>query len=130
MAHFLIVAIGGGIGAGFRHLVGLAALRWIGTGFPWGTLFVNVTGSFAMGLLVSWLALKVDLPQGWSGQDVRLFLATGVLGGFTTFSAFSLETVLLFERGQTGLAALYVGTSVIVSVGALLAGLAFVRALA
>ena len=130
MAHFILVALGGGLGAGLRHLVGLVAMRSLGTGFPWGTLFVNVAGSFVMGMLIAWLALKAELPVGWSGQDVRLFLATGVLGGFTTFSAFSLETVLLWERGEGGLAALYVAASVIASVGALVAGLALMRAAA
>ncbi|MHA1190102.1 MAG: fluoride efflux transporter CrcB [Alphaproteobacteria bacterium] len=130
MEHFFLVVVGGGIGAGLRHLVGLVAMRLFGTGFPWGTLSVNIAGSFAMGLLIAWLALKADLPAAIGGQNVRLFLATGVLGGFTTFSAFSLETVLLWERGQTSLAATYVGVSVVVSIAALLAGLAVIRAAA
>jgi CrcB protein len=95
---------------------------------------VNIVGSFAMGVLVAWLALKADIA-GWpgtifgSGQNLRLFLATGVLGGFTTFSAFSLDAMLLWERGETGLAALYVLGSVVLSLAGLVGGLALVRAL-
>jgi CrcB protein len=84
MNHLLIVAAGGGIGAGLRHLANLAALRLFGPGFPWGTVFVNIAGSLAMGLLAGWLARRT----GGSSMEVRLFLATGILGGFTTFSAF------------------------------------------
>ncbi len=134
MIHFLIVAAGGAIGAGLRHLVGLGALRFLGTAFPFGTMTVNVAGSFLMGALVAWLALKADIA-GWpgmvfgTGQNMRLFLATGLLGGFTTFSAFSLDAMLLWERGEGGLAAIYVIGSVALSVAGLFAGLALVRAL-
>lgn len=124
MLHFLIVAGGGAIGAGCRHLVNVAALRLFGAGFPVATLAVNVIGSLLMGLLVGWFALRA----GGGGQNLRLFLATGVLGGFTTFSAFSLDVVLLWERGAAGTAAVYVALSVALSVGALLAGLALMRA--
>lgn len=127
MLHLAFVAIGGGIGAGARHLVNLAALRLFGSGFPAGTLAVNVIGGFLMGVLAGWFALRY---AGESGQELRLFLATGILGGFTTFSAFSLDAVLLWERGAFGLAALYVVASVALSIGALVAGLALVRALA
>lgn len=113
------------MGASLRHLFGLAAMRAFGTGFPVGTLGVNIAGSFLMGVLIAWLAFKSET----GGQGLRLFLATGVLGGFTTFSAFSLETVLLWERGAAGLAATYVLASVIFSVLALTAGLALMRAL-
>jgi fluoride exporter len=122
---FLLVFVGAGIGGALRHGVNLAGVRVFGPGFPWGTLAVNVTGSLAMGLLAGWLALRTG--EGWSGPT-RLFLATGVLGGFTTFSAFSLDAVLLWERGDTGLAAAYVLASVLLSVGGLVAGLALVRA--
>jgi len=125
VTHVLLVAAGGAIGAALRHLVGLAAMRLFGAGFPVGTLSVNVVGSFAMGLLIAWLALKA----AGGGQNLRLFLATGVLGGFTTFSAFSAETVLLWERGAAGAALAYVAASVVASIAALVAGLAIMRAL-
>ena len=117
-----LVALGGGIGAGCRHLVNVGALRLFGPGFPVGTLAVNVVGSLLMGLLAGWLALK-----GSGGSGLRLFLGTGVLGGFTTFSAFSLDAVLLWERGAAAGAALYVLASVVLSILALLLGLAVVR---
>jgi CrcB protein len=121
---FLIVFLGGGLGAALRHGVNLAAARLLGTAFPYGTLAINVLGSLAMGLIAEYFALKVGLPQRW-----RLFLTTGVLGGFTTFSAFSLEAALLYERGQIAGAALYVVASVVLAIGALFAGLAIVRML-
>ena len=96
--------------------------RLLGTGFNYATLFENVTGSVVMGLLVGYFAFKGGVPQHW-----RLFLTTGILGGYTTFSAFSLDTILLYERGELGLAALYVILSVALSVGGLLAGLVLVR---
>ena len=119
---FLIVFLGGGFGAALRHGVNLASARLLGTAFPYATLFENVTGSLVMGLLAGWFAFKGDLPQGW-----RLFLTTGMLGGYTTFSAFSLDTALLYERGEFALAALYVLASVALSIGGLFAGLALVR---
>ena len=121
---YLIVFVGGGIGAAMRHGVNLVAARLLGTGFPWGTLTVNVVGSLAMGALAAYFAFK-----GEASQSARLFLTTGVLGGFTTFSAFSLDAVLLYERGQSGLALAYVVGSVVISITALVAGLAMVRAL-
>lgn len=126
MTHLLLVAAGGAIGASFRHLFGMVAMRLVGTGFPFGTLGVNIIGSFLMGALIAWLAFRAE----GAGQDLRLFVATGVLGGFTTFSAFSLETVLLWERGEAGLAALYVALSVTLSLAGLMGGLALVRSLA
>ncbi len=134
MNHLLIVAAGGAIGAGLRHLVGLGVLRFLGSAFPVATMSVNIAGSFLIGTLVAWLAFKADMT-GWpgtlfgSGQNLRLFLATGLLGGFTTFSAFSLDVMLLWERGEGGLAALYVLGSVVLSLAGLFAGLALVRAL-
>lgn len=110
------VALGGAIGASLRHLVNVAGLRLAGAGFPWATFFVNVSGSFAMGVLAVQL----------SGHRAAPFLITGILGGFTTFSAFSLDTVTLWERAPV-LAAVYVVGSVGLSVGALVAGLAFGR---
>lgn len=115
--------LGGGIGAGARHLVALLTLRLFGPGFPVGTLTVNVLGSLAMGLLIGWLA-KSGVQHV---QAVRYFLATGVLGGFTTFSAFSLDTSVLWERGDTHLAMIYVLVSVFFSVSAVFAGLMIAR---
>ncbi|WP_067216441.1 fluoride efflux transporter CrcB [Stappia indica] len=125
MNHLFLVALGGGLGAAGRHLVNLAALRTFGPGFPAGTLTVNVLGSLAMGLLVGWLASR---PEG-VGSGLRLFLATGFLGGFTTFSAFSLDAVTLWERGEATTALAYAAVSVIVSILALLAGLMVMRTL-
>ncbi|RFP87785.1 fluoride efflux transporter CrcB [Rhodobacteraceae bacterium 63075] len=114
------VALGGAMGASARYLVGLGAVRVIGHGFPWGTLVVNVIGSLAIGALVVFLAHK-------DGARLTPFLVTGVLGGFTTFSAFSLDAVTLYERGQVGAATVYVLASVGVSIAALIAGMALMR---
>src|SRR5882724_9041750 len=119
---FLIVFLGGGLGAALRHGVNLASARLLGTAFPYGTLFENVTGSLAMGLLAGYFAFKGDASQHW-----RLFFTTGILGGYTTFSAFSLDTALLYERGEIGLALFYVLGSVVFSIAGLFAGLALVR---
>jgi CrcB protein len=119
---FLIVFLGGGLGAALRHGVNLTSARLLGTAFPYATLFENVTGSLAMGLLAGYFAFRSGAAQEW-----RLFLTTGVLGGYTTFSAFSLDAALLYERGELGLAALYVIASVALSIGGLFAGLALVR---
>ena len=123
MRSTFLVFLGAGVGGALRHGVNLACARVCGTAFPWGTLAVNVAGSFAMGLLAAWLAFRAG---GWS-QGAQLFLATGVLGGFTTFSAFSLDAVLLWERGAALAAAAYVAASVVLSVAALVLGLALVR---
>jgi fluoride exporter len=122
MTGFLVVFLGGGIGAALRHGVNILAARVLGTSFPWGTLIENVSGSLVMGLLAAYFAFKGDASQHW-----RLFLTTGILGGYTTFSAFSLDTILLYERGETGLAALYVLASVALAIGGLFAGLALMR---
>src|SRR5882672_3050590 len=119
---FLIVFLGGGLGAALRHGVNLVSARLLGTGFNYATLFENVSGSFVMGLLIGYFAFKGGVSQHW-----RLFLTTGILGGYTTFSAFSLDTILLYERGEMGLAALYVALSVALSLGGLMAGMALVR---
>ena len=121
---YLIVFLGGGLGAALRHGVNIFAARFAGMSFPYGTLFINIAGSLAMGLIAEYFALKGGLPQHW-----RLFLTTGILGGFTTFSAFSLEAALLYERGQLAGAAVYVVASVVLAIGALFAGLAIVRML-
>jgi CrcB protein len=114
---FLIVFLGAGIGGALRHGINLLAARLFGTGFPFGTLIVNVVGSFVMGLIIGWLAFR-----GQQAQATRLFLTTGILGGFTTFSSFSLDTMLLVERGQAATAVLYVLLSVAVALAAIWAG--------
>jgi CrcB protein len=126
MYHLGLIALGGAIGAGSRHLVNVVALRLFGSSFPFGTLSVNILGGFLMGVLAGWLALK----HGGGGQGMRLFLGTGILGGFTTFSAFSLDAVLLWERGSTFAAAIYVIASVALSILALLAGVSLMKAVA
>jgi fluoride exporter len=126
MNSVVLVFLGAGLGGALRHAVDVGAARLFGTGFPWGTLSVNVLGGFAMGVLAGWLALKAG--EGWT-QPVRLFLATGILGGFTTFSAFSLDAVILWNRGESAIAATYVLASVVLSIGGLLAGLFIVRVL-
>lgn len=126
MLSFLIVGIGGAFGAMARHGVGMLALKNMGIAFPYGTIIVNILGSFLMGVLIAWMARRT----GGDSNELRLFLATGFLGGFTTFSAFSLDTIVLYERGEFGLAALYVGVSVIVSIVALFAGLWLMRSIA
>ncbi|GGE36641.1 fluoride efflux transporter CrcB [Actibacterium pelagium] len=112
----LQVALGGALGASSRYLTGVAAVRLLGQGFPFGTLIVNVVGSFLMGLL---FVVLTERGQ----QGAMPFLLTGVLGGFTTFSAFSLDAMTLFQKGQVGLALVYVLASVVVSILALALGL-------
>ncbi|WP_135210217.1 fluoride efflux transporter CrcB [Vitreimonas flagellata] len=109
MMQVLLVALGGALGSVARYGVGFAAARWLGLGFPWGTLTVNIVGGLAMGLL----AARIGPGQ----EELRLLLGVGILGGFTTFSAFSLETVRLMEQGPAQ-AMLYVLASLILSVGA------------
>ena len=121
---YILVFLGGGRGAMIRHGVNIGAARWLGTGFPWSTFLINITGSLVMGLVAGWFAFKGDASQSW-----RLFLTTGILGGYTTFSAFSLDTALLYERGEIGLAALYVLGSVVLSIAGLFAGLWIMRSL-
>ena len=125
MQNLLLVMIGGGIGAGARHLVNQLAPRFVGIGFPWATVAVNIIGSLAMGLLVGILARR-------SGDSfsLRLFLATGLLGGFTTFSAFSLDFVTLWQRGAPQIAFCYAALSVVGALIAIFAGLWLVRGLA
>ena len=119
---YIIVFVGGGLGATLRHLINLVCARCMAPGFPWGTFIINITGSTVMGLIAGYLAFKGEATQPW-----RLFLMTGILGGYTTFSAFSLDTALLYERGALGLAAAYVLGSVILSIAGLFAGLAIIR---
>jgi CrcB protein len=124
MMNLVLVAVGGGVGSLLRFGAALAATRWLGPAFPFGTLFVNVTGSFAMGVLIEWLARR---HAGAAGEGLRLFLATGVLGGYTTFSTFSLDVAALAERGALATAFVYLAASILVGVGALFAGLAVAR---
>ncbi len=117
------VFLGGGIGSALRYGVGRATLAWFGPNFPVGTLVVNAIGCFVMGAVAGWLAQHdAGITQG-----TKLFLATGILGGFTTFSAFALDTAVLWQRGTTGTAAFYVLASLALSVGGLFAGMAVLR---
>ena len=124
MTTFLLVALGGAIGASLRHLTGIFALRLLGAGFPWATLFVNVLGSLIMGVFIAWLVKRFG-----GSNELRLFVATGILGGFTTFSAFSLDVANLVERGEIAGAAGYVLASVLLCVLAVFTGLWFGRAM-
>ncbi len=121
----LVIAAGGALGAVARHLVNNRVTAWFGDGFPWGILTINVTGSFAMGILVGALEFSWSPPQ-----EVRAFIVVGFLGAFTTFSSFSLQVALLYERGQMVLAGLYIAASVVLAVGGLFAGLALVKSIA
>ena len=122
MQLLLLAATGGALGAGLRHLVNAACAHWLAPGFPWATLIVNVVGSFLMGAVVAAL-----VPYFGGTQAMRTFLATGILGGFTTFSAFSLDAVELFERGQFTALLFYVVGSVVLSILALVVGIGAVR---
>ena len=119
---YLVVFLGAGIGGALRHGVNLASAKLFGLGFPYGTMIVNIVGSLAMGVLAGYFAFRTGVPQ-----HMRLFLTTGILGGFTTFSAFSLDAVLLMERHAYWSAALYVAGSVILSLVALFVGLSLFR---
>src|SRR6218665_1212586 len=125
MMNYILVFVGGGLGATLRHVINMTCARSLGTAFPWGTFIINITGSTAMGLIAGYLAFKGEASQPW-----RLFLMTGILGGYTTFSAFSLDSALLYERGELGFALAYVLGSVVLSIAGLFAGLALVRHLA
>jgi CrcB protein len=118
---YLVVFFGAGLGGLLRHAVNRVTLL-TGGGYPWNTVVVNVVGSFAMGLLAGWWAFR-----GGSHQTLRLFLATGVLGGFTTFSAFSLDAALLWERGRMAGAMLYITFTVVLALAGLFLGLALMR---
>jgi CrcB protein len=124
--HLVLVALGGAIGASGRHLVNLAVLRLFHPAFPFATLTANVVGGLLMGLAAGYFALKYE----GGGQGLRLFLTTGMLGGFTTFSAYSLDAVVLWERGDVVSAAIYVVGSVVLSIAALALGLVIVRVVA
>lgn len=120
LATLFQVALGGAIGSSLRYLSNVGAMRWIGPGFPWATLFVNILGSFVMGVIVEVLAQR-------GGQTYAPFLMTGILGGFTTFSAFSLDTMVIWQRGDHALAMLYVAASVGLSLAAIAAAMHLFR---
>ena len=122
--NYLIVFLGAGIGGTLRYVVNVIALRLPGADYSLGTMAINIVGSFAMGIVAGAFMFKTDLPS-----SLRLFLATGVLGGFTTFSAFSLDAVAIYQRGEPIMAALYVAGSVILSIAGLWAGLSLARAI-
>jgi CrcB protein len=123
---YLMVFLGGGLGAVLRHGLNVAGMRMLGTHFPYATFFINITGSVAMGLIAGWFAFRGAI-SGDAAQHWRLFLTTGILGGYTTFSTFSLDAALLYQRGEVGLAAFYVIGSVTIAIAGLFAGLALVR---
>lgn len=127
LPYALMVFTGAGIGGLLRWLVGIAAGRWFGMSFPWGTMIVNVSGSFVMGVLAALLLFRAGAAE-WQGA--RLFLLTGVLGGYTTFSSYALDVATLWEQGSVSTAALYGLGSVVLAVAGLVAGLALVRSLA
>ena len=118
---YVFVFLGAGLGGALRHAANRAGMA-LGLAFPWATLCVNVSGCFAMGVIAGWFALR-----GQTGQSVRLFLTTGILGGYTTFSAFSLDAALLWQRGQIWADAGYIGASVLLSLVGVFLGLAAVR---
>jgi len=122
MTPLIYVACGGAIGASARYLLGLTSLRLLGSDFPWGTFFANVIGGVLMGCLMGWLAARTS-----GSENIRLFAGVGLLGGFTTFSAFSLESWMMIERKAYGLFALYAGASVILSILAVALGLWLMR---
>lgn len=124
MYHLLLVAVGGALGSGMRHLTNVAALRMFGPAFPLGTMAFNIVGCFIMGVFIELLARRFG-----GSAELRLFVATGLLGGYTTFSAFSLDFAVLYERGAFAHAFFYVAASVLFSIGALFVGLWLARSI-
>jgi len=125
MLQTVLVFLGGGIGAATRHGINLTVSRLLGTAFPWSTFIINISGSTLMGLIAGFFAFRAG--AGWS-QDLRLFLTTGILGGYTTFSAYSLDAALLFESGRSFAALAYIVLSVVLAILGLFAGLWLIRA--
>jgi CrcB protein len=126
MQAYLLVFFGAGLGGCLRHAINLLAARGLGTNFPWGTFLINISGSLVMGLIAGFLTFRAG--ESWT-QHVRLFVLTGILGGYTTFSAFSLDSALLYERGDLAGMAAYVGGSVALALVGVFSGLALMRAL-
>jgi CrcB protein len=126
MQAYLIIFFGAGFGGCLRHFVNLLAARSLGTEFPWGTFLINISGSLVMGLIAGYLTFRSGMH---GSQHLRLFLLTGILGGYTTFSAFSLDAALLYERGDMFGMAFYVGGSVALALVGVFSGLAAMRAL-
>ena len=124
MQTIFAIAAGGAVGAVLRHFLNSGALHLFGAGFPWGIMMANILGSFIMGVLISWFALMAEVSQVW-----KAFLMVGLLGAFTTFSTFSMDAVLLFERGAVAAAGLYIAGSVVLAIGGLVAGMTLVRML-
>ena len=122
LKHMILAAIGGAFGSALRFGTGALMIQLLGRGWPWGTYAVNILGSLAMGLIMGWLAHK-----GSAGGSAQILVATGILGGFTTFSAFSLEAAMMIERKAYMSAGLYVGSSVLLGVLMVFAGLFFMR---
>jgi CrcB protein len=120
---FLLVFIGGGLGSMLRHVSNQASTAILGSDFPYGTVFVNITGSLVIGMIAGWFAVR-----GNGGQMLPLFLTTGIVGGFTTFSAFSLDAALLWERGKSISVIVYILASLAPAILAVFAGLAIMRA--
>ncbi|MGZ0188914.1 MAG: fluoride efflux transporter CrcB [Alphaproteobacteria bacterium] len=129
MKALLLVMVGGGMGAGLRYGVGLAASRLFGLGFPWGTLLCNVIGSLAMGLLIGGMAQGL-LGDGRQAENARLLLGVGLLGGFTTFSTFSLDAIAVWQRGEVIQAGAYVAASIIIAFTGFLLGMKLMRGFA
>ena len=125
LRQILLVAVGGAVGSVARHLVGVVSLRLFGPAFPFGTLIVNLVGAFVMGVFVELLARRFG-----ASNDLRLLIATGVLGGFTTFSSFALDTAVLWERGEVISSFVYVATTLVLGLAALFLGLGLARTLA
>ena len=120
--NYVLVFVGGGLGSTLRYFVNVICPKLFGPAFPYHTFIINITGSTVMGLIAGYFAFRGDASQSW-----RLFLMTGILGGYTTFSAFSLDTAFLYERGDLGLALFYVLGSVLFAIAGLFAGLALIR---
>jgi CrcB protein len=119
---YVLVFVGGGLGSTLRYVINVLCGRAFGMNFPYSTFIINITGSTVMGLIAGYLAFKGEASQPW-----RIFIMTGILGGYTTFSAFSLDAITLYERGEIATAVLYVVGSVVLALTGLVAGLALVR---